>query len=150
MLSTGAHAGRMPALPRCANPDQNGAKMSKNVNERVPSARKNGLVVQKLVDEVMVYDTQRQKAHCLNPSAAMIWEHCDGTRTVQELAGLFKGDLTPTEREEMVWVALDQLDRSNLLEHRIERPDAIKGLSRRQMLKAAGIAAMIAVPVVST
>jgi hypothetical protein len=69
---------------------------------------------------------------------------------VRELSDLLRGDQTAREREELVWIALDQLEKSNLLEQPIERPEGIKGLSRRQMLKAASIAAVIVVPVVST
>ena len=118
--------------------------------ETKPCARSKGLVVQKLEGEVLVYDTEKQQAHCLNGTAALIWEQCDGTRTVKELAGLLRGDVTEREREELVWIALEELNRSNLLEEPLARPSAMSGLSRRQMLKAAGVAAMIAVPVVST
>jgi hypothetical protein len=122
--------------------------MNKNSNGVMPQARNKGLVVQKLAEEVVVYDTGSQKAHCLNSSAALIWEHCDGKRTVRELSDLLEGD--QRGKEEMVWVALDQLEKSQLLQHPITRPNAIAGMNRRQMLKAAGIVAMIAVPVVST
>jgi len=124
--------------------------MSKNHNERNPLARREGLVIQKLEEEVLVYDTEKQQAHCLNGSAALIWEHCDGTRTVKELASLFRGDRTAKDREELVWIALADLEKSDLLKESVARPEASSGLSRRQMLKAAGVAAMIAVPVVST
>jgi hypothetical protein len=120
----------------------------KNSNKGIPLARNKGLVVQKLAEEVVVYDTDSQKAHCLNPSAALIWEHCDGKRTVRELSHLLEGD--QRGKEEMVWIALDQLEKSDLLQQPIKRPNALAGMNRRQMLKAAGIAAMIAVPVVST
>jgi hypothetical protein len=83
----------------------------------------------------------------LNSTAALVWEHCDGKRSVKELSDLLQGD--QQAKEDMVWIALDQLEKSNLLGGPIERPDAIKGLSRRQLMRAAGIA-MIAVPVVST
>lgn len=107
-------------------------------------------MVQKLTEEVLVYDTEKQQAHCLNASAALIWEHSDGTRTVRELADLLRGDQSVKEREELVWIALAELEKSNLLQEAVVRPAAISGLNRRQMLKVAGIAAMIAVPVVST
>ena len=58
--------------------------------------------------------------------------------------------ITSKEKEELVWVALDQLDKSNLLQAPISKPEETNGLTRRQLMKAAGIAALIAVPVVST
>jgi len=57
-----------------------------------PLAQRDGLVVKKLENEMLVYETERQKAHCLNHNAALIWEHCDGSRSVGELSGLL--DLT--------------------------------------------------------
>ena len=35
-----------------------------------PIARSNGLVVQEMPDEVLVYDLDSNKAHCLNETAA--------------------------------------------------------------------------------
>ena len=52
----------------------------------VPKARHNKLVIQELEDEVLVYDLERNQAHCLNRTAALIWEHCDGKQTVWGLA----------------------------------------------------------------
>ncbi|MBA3352846.1 MAG: PqqD family protein, partial [Blastocatellia bacterium] len=57
-------------------------------NTQCPIARKNGLVVQEVPDEVLVYDLETNKAHCLNQSAAMIWRSCDGKNSVSEIAAL--------------------------------------------------------------
>ena len=124
-------------------------------DQKIPSARNSGLVVQKLENEVLVYDTERQKAHCLNQNAALIWEHCDGHRTVSDLSDLLRAKTSDTvigkkEGEELVWTALDQLEKSHLLQEPIARPENVNRLSRRELMKAAGIAALVAVPVVST
>jgi len=37
-------------------------------------------------EELLLYDSQRNRTHYLNPTAAVIWELCDGTRTPQEIA----------------------------------------------------------------
>ena len=129
--------------------------MRTNNDQKIPSARNSGLVVQKLETEVLVYDTEQHKAHCLNQNAALIWEHCNGKRTVKELSNLLQAktsgaNIGTKESEDLVWVALDQLEKSQLLQGTISRPEVTKGLSRRQLMKAAGIAALIAVPVVST
>src|SRR5579871_909383 len=110
----------------------NGAEMSNqtaNGNKRTaPASRRDGLVVQKLEGEVVVFDTESQKAHCLNETAAMIWEHCDGKKTISELSVLLpEGGVK--EREEMVWLALDQLEKSNLLQASIAKPAGLNGLS---------------------
>jgi len=48
-------------------------------------ARQNGIVVQEMPDEVLVYDLDSNKAHCLNQSAALVWKSCDGTNTVGDI-----------------------------------------------------------------
>jgi hypothetical protein len=129
--------------------------MNKTEGKAIPSARSNGLVVQRLEGEVLVYDTDRHAAHCLNQNAALIWEHCDGKRTASQLSEILQSangnpKTTSKEKDELVWIALDQLDKSNLLEGPVIRPEVTGGMTRRQLMKAAGIAALIAVPVVST
>ena len=48
-----------------------------------PTARKSGLVVQEMPDELLVYDTENNKAHCLNTTAAFVWKSCDGKKTAR-------------------------------------------------------------------
>ena len=40
-----------------------------------PRARTEGLVVTELPDELLVYDLERHRAHCLNPTAALVFKH---------------------------------------------------------------------------
>ena len=122
---------------------------------KISPARTNGLVIKKLADEVLVYDTERNNAHCLNRNAALIWEHCDGARTVRELSEILQSTtndraIADKEAEDLVWVALEQLEESHLLQTQLAKQPATNRLSRRQVMKAMGIAAVIAVPVVST
>ena len=59
--------------------------------ETNPLARREGLVIRELADEVLVYDLDRDRAHCLNQTAAFIWQCCDGrtsTETVRREAPL--------------------------------------------------------------
>ena len=60
------------------------------LNNQVARARHDELVVQELPDEVMVYDLKSHKAHCLNKTAAFIWNHCDGETSVADLVTLLK------------------------------------------------------------
>ena len=124
--------------------------MSKTMDK--PSARRAGIVVKKLNNETLIYDTERHKAHCLNDNAALIWEHCDGNRSIKDLGGLltYGQNVTEDQKDQIVWIALDQLETAHLLEQPVSKPVPIKHLSRRQMMKVAGIAALIAIPVVST
>src|SRR5262249_18534205 len=81
-----------------------------------PEKRRDGLVVKELPDEILVYDLERHKAHCLNPAAAFVFKHCNGERTVAELARLLRREIGPSAHESWVHAALDHLDKAHLLE----------------------------------
>ena len=113
----------------------------------MPRARKAGLVVKGLNDEVLVYDLERDKAHSLNASAAFIWKKCNGRRTVAEVAQAVSKEFKVQADEQTVWLALDQLGKFNLLENKVSRPVEMPQLSRRQMMRI-GAAAAFALPVI--
>ena len=50
-----------------------------------PAARRTGLVVRDLPDELLVYDLDRHQAHCLNRTAASVFRDADGTRSLDDL-----------------------------------------------------------------
>lgn len=119
--------------------------------ERMPRARREGLIIEDLPTEVLVYDSARDKAHCLNQTAALVWKYCDGKTTVSKIARQLERDLNAAKVDEkMVWYALDQLSRDHLLEESFVPPSLLGGLTRRQMVRTLGIAAVIAVPVVTS
>lgn len=107
-------------------------------------ARQNGIVVQEMPDEVLVYDLDTNKAHCLNSSAAQVWKSCDGTNTVADIVKQFDGKVT----EDFVWLAIDQLNENGLLANEIAPRFA--GQSRRQVLKTIGFASLVALPVIAS
>jgi hypothetical protein len=114
-------------------------------NLAVPQAREDDVVVQELANEVLVYDLNTHKGHCLNQTAAAVWRHCDGTTTVPELTAIVSRELSTAVDEELVWTALDRLGKAGLLQARIRRP----GISRRDAVKWA-LATAAAVPLVSS
>ncbi|HJZ82776.1 MAG TPA: PqqD family peptide modification chaperone [Pyrinomonadaceae bacterium] len=52
---------------------------------RLPRARSENLVIRELDDETLVYDMERDEAHCLNQTAALVWQRCDGRTTATRL-----------------------------------------------------------------
>ena len=118
-----------------------------NLGRQVALARQKDIVVQELPDELMLYDLKRHKAHCLNTTAALIWNHCNGQTTVSEMAALLEQEVGSPVDEEVVLYALDKLGKANLLEEALDLPPA-NGLSRRRMMKRLGVGAMAALPVV--
>ncbi|MGB7070947.1 MAG: PqqD family protein [Pyrinomonadaceae bacterium] len=118
------------------------------INLQFPTARKSGLVVQEMPEEVLVYDLDKNKAHCLNQSAASVWKLCDGKRSASEIASLYGADCGKLVNEDIVWLALDQLNESNLLESEIETKFA--GESRRSVIKKIGLASVVALPIIAS
>ena len=118
----------------------------------MPRARQAGLIVRELEDETLVYDADTDRAHCLNQTAARIWKHCDGTSSVTQIADLLSQTTETTIDEKVVWYALEQFNKDGLLEEKIETPAAFKidGMSRRRMVRTLGLAAMVAIPLVTS
>lgn len=112
----------------------------------VPEARKEGLVVQHLSDEVLIYDQRRHKGHCLNQTAALVWKHCDGKTSASEIAHLLEEELKTPVKEEVVWLALEQLGKTHLLSNQVTLAQA--GITRREVMKRIGLAAAVSLPVV--
>jgi hypothetical protein len=100
--------------------------------------------VSELADETLVYDHDWQRAHCLNSTAALVWRHCDGRTSVEQLAALLpQGE----GAEAVVRLALDQLSRRGLLEEKVAPLTGQAGVSRREALKKLVVAA-VALPAV--
>ena len=115
-----------------------------------PLARKEELLVQKMGDETLVYDLDRDKAFCLNRTASVVWAGCDGKTTVEELSAALARELGASD-EGVVWLALHQLQKAKLMGAPVELPEGMVSPSRRQALRALrvlGGAAML-LPVVT-
>jgi hypothetical protein len=93
---------------------------------------------------VLVYDLDTNKAHCLNKTAATVWQACNGTNSISDIATIVGSGAS----DELVWLAIDQLNENNLLETKIKADFA--GQSRRDVLKKIGLAAVIALPIVAS
>jgi Coenzyme PQQ synthesis protein D (PqqD) len=113
-----------------------------------PMARQSGLVVQEMPDEVLVYDMDTNKAHCLNQSAAFIWKSCDGSNSVIDIVKEFESNGRGKVTEDFVWLAIDQLNENGLLQNKVA--PRFQGQSRRQVLKTIGLASLVALPVIAS
>jgi len=114
-----------------------------------PTARRLRLVIQELPDELLVYDTERYQAHCLNRLAALIWKHCDGQTTPAEIARRVAIAVEAPVTEDMVWHALYQLREFHLLEEADAVLAGAAPMTRRElMMRLASVA--VALPLVSS
>ena len=115
---------------------------------KAPKARTERIVVQRLKDEVLIYDLERHRAHCLNETAARVWELCDGHRSIAEISAELNANEGAADQEEVVWLALEMLGGRDLIEEKIARQPI--GTGRREVLKRIAVTAAVALPVVTS
>lgn len=106
-----------------------------------PKSRDTEIVTQTTGDELLVYDLQRHRAMSLNQTAKQVFCLSDGSKSVMEIAGVLKMP------EDMVLLALDQLEKNHLLE--AEQPLVLfTPISRRETIRRIGISCLTAFPYV--
>ena len=105
----------------------------------LPNARKDRLIVQELGEETVVYDEERDRVHRLNHTAELVWNRCDGRTSIAEMAARLGSESDTPASEEVVWLALDRLDKAHLLQERLIRPEDLKFITRRQAIRKAAL-----------
>lgn len=118
--------------------------------QSVPRARTEGLLVQEMPDELLVYDLVRNNAHCLNQTAALVWKRCDGKTSVEQMVRLLGKETESPVDEAVVWIAFDQLAKAHLLLGQGRKWPGASGISRREVIRRLGAAAAVALPVVTS
>lgn len=118
-------------------------------NLYTPVSRKENLVLQDLNGEILIYDLSGSKAFCLNETAAFVWNLCDGKNTVGEIAGKLAEKTKSSANEEIVWLAIEQLKKSDLMTEADKLPAVFKGLDRREVIKRAALTTAVALPIVT-
>jgi hypothetical protein len=106
---------------------------------QMPKARKTQLLIKELPAETLIYDEESHQAHCLNQTAAWIWKRCDGKTKVREIAASVSRKARTPINEDVVWLALRELDRSHLLQGSVQRR---AGVSRREVIRKSAMAAL--------
>lgn len=119
-------------------------------NNSNPESRAHNIVVQKLEDEVLVYDLLKNKAFCLNKTSAVIWQTCNGERTLEEIAEVSGKTLNAAVTTEMVWLALEQFKKDNLLAENTNNVSLFNGMTRREVIRKVSVGSLIALPIVSS
>lgn len=118
-----------------------------------PRARTAGLLTEPVDGELVVYDQTTDHAHRLNPAAAAVFRHSDGTRGMPELLEIVTRELGVPADEHVVLTALDELQAAGLLEEFEPRAPDARQLSRRHVFERAALAggvAALTVPLVKS
>ena len=119
--------------------------------QKMPRARKSGLITQEADNEILIYDQTNDRAHCLNQTAAKIWKYCDGETSITAACAALSRDLKTPVDEKLLWYAIDQFTKDNLLEAEVIPPAfIIAGMNRRQLVRNLGLAAVVALPLVTS
>jgi hypothetical protein len=183
----------------------------------LPKVRSEGIISKEVGGELLVYDCVRDRAHCLNETAAAVWNLCDGRSSVLEISERLavsrqtavasrqtagadgsgntaegsrqkadsfslstqhsalstsapaEGFSVSTEHSalstssqmtpdnQIIWLALDQLRRSHLLEETTTANEVttwpapiprLENMSRREAVRRIGLGAAITLPLV--
>jgi hypothetical protein len=117
-----------------------------------PKAKAENLLTEEVAGELLIYDVNSNRAHCLNETAAAIWQNCNGRRSINTLAKQLFPKLEASDGQQLVALGVERLRRRRLLESSGDAAPAVD-LSRRDLLKKVAIltaAAGVAAPLVSS
>jgi len=119
-------------------PTVSGSRMKTEDSAFVPTARREGMITKEVDGELLIYDRDRDRAHCLNPTAALIWRRCNGGVTIAEIAGSVSMSLGVRVDEQVVYFALKQFSRAHLLVES-QTSKFPSHLSRRALIRRVGV-----------
>lgn len=117
-------------------------------NKIFPKAETKNILIQELTDEVLVYDLGKNQAKCLNNTLAVIWEACDGTRDFSAIRRFAEQALQTKITDDVVFLALDELNNHQLLEKGFNAAKSLSQTSRREMIKKVGLTTVAAIPII--
>lgn len=114
-----------------------------------PTARRDGLVIQHLDDETLVYDLELNKAYCLNRTASLVWQECDGQKSPEEIRrSICLGGVEVDT--DIVNFALGQLASEKLLEGNDRFLTSNTSRSRRETIRRLGMVSVALLPIVAS
>jgi hypothetical protein len=92
-----------------------------------------GLVTEAVGDGLAVFDAERKQSFVLNATSALVFQHCDGQTSPEQLAMILrrKFNLGQAEAERLTQLALEELETAELLMPTAVQPATF---SRRQAL----------------
>jgi hypothetical protein len=108
------------------------------------------MIMRQLKDELVLYDPDTKRAFCLNRVASEVWALCDGKTTVEEIIDHFQKIDEPEMDRKVIYLSLRKLQRCGLLTNSSQAIEPLTFRSRRALIKKLGIAAAMALPVVTS
>lgn len=105
----------------------------------MPEARSEGIVTIEVDGELLIYDRIRDRAHCLNETAATVWKLCDGRTSAPVLTRSVSKALRVPVRDIVIQLALKQLSARHLLAESYDVAGLPVDLSRRSLVRRLGL-----------
>jgi hypothetical protein len=109
----------------------------------LPVARTEDIVIQEVDQEILIYDLKNNKAFCLNETSSIIFQACSKKTSFDELKRKHKFS------EDIIFLALDELRRENLLAENQQYNSPFAGMSRREAIRKVAFASVAALPVIA-
>lgn len=113
---------------------------------KLPKIRTNEIVIQEIDNEILIYDLKTNKIYSLNETSSFVWKNCDGKQSAAEIVGKLNRRFKTEIDEDFIWLALDDLQRENLLESDTSLPK----IARRELIRKIGLNSMIALPLIAS
>jgi hypothetical protein len=103
--------------------------------------------IEEMGEEVCLYDRQRRQVHALNPTAALVWQRCDGTTSPEGLAAALQENFAVPDNAAaaLVEVALWDLARAHLITLPEPARPAPPAMARRDLLRRGVAVALLPV-----
>ena len=127
--------------------------MKSQADSTFPTARAEGLLVESVGEETVVYDTTSKHAHCLSPLAAAVFARCDGTASLTQIADQLRvSGMAGVGAGEVASAVAMLEERGLLVAPPIEITLSDGGSSRREMLRRTAVigAAAASVPLITS
>ncbi len=96
--------------------------------------RSTNVITEAVGDGLGVYDRTRKQSYVLNATSALVFQHCDGQTTPEQLTELLRQrfNLSRGQAEQLLSLSLEKLHTAELLQRSVQRP---ANPGRRQLLK---------------
>lgn len=120
-------------------------------NNSAPRAVSENIVTQEIGSELIIYNLETHRAMNLNSTVARIWELCDGKNSLEVIRAQAELILNSPLPIEVMELAVSELNKNGLLvkdanSNFMQNNPAV---SRRVMIRRAGLAAAVAIPVIT-
>ncbi len=125
--------------------------MKAETDDFILKARRGNLLSRKVGEETVIYDMDNDKALCLDKVSAIVWEASCDLNDMNELLNVLHRNGIEDADEQLVVLAIEQLNESNLLENSIDNETSQASiLPRRDVLRQLTMYSAAALPLVTS